>query len=119
MSDHPHNFPKLHNASWPGVVGKDPDSDQPPIDLDTMLDLTAAAEVDGIKFDGTDLFLFDPHVSIDSTRGRSDPRHSATTYQVRLPTNLQPVVRQRRNPRLCEFALHRWGGDDDSDVLSC
>ena len=59
-------LPKLHNASWPGVVGKGPDS-EPPIDLDTMLDLTAAAEVDGVKFDGTDLFLFDPHVSIDST----------------------------------------------------
>jgi hypothetical protein len=32
-----------------------------------MLDLTAKAEVDGQKFDGVDLFLFDPHVSIDST----------------------------------------------------
>jgi sugar phosphate isomerase/epimerase len=32
-----------------------------------MLDLTAAAEVDGRKFDGVDIFLFDPHVSIDST----------------------------------------------------
>lgn len=63
---HPHNFPKLHNASWPGVVGKGPDS-EPPIELETMLDLTAAAEVDGVKFDGTDIFLFDPHVSIDST----------------------------------------------------
>ncbi len=60
-------YPKLHNAAWPGVVGKDPDSDQPPIDLDTMLDLTAAAEVDGVKFDGFDLFLSDPHVSIDSS----------------------------------------------------
>ncbi|QDT90557.1 sugar phosphate isomerase/epimerase family protein [Gimesia algae] len=67
MSDNAANtLPKLHNAAWPGVVGKGPDS-EPPIDLDTMLDLTAAAEVDGIKFDGTDLFLFDPHVSIDST----------------------------------------------------
>ncbi len=67
MSDHTANIlPKLHNAAWPGVVGKGPDS-EPPIDLDTMLDLTAAAEVDGIKFDGTDLFLFDPHVSIDSS----------------------------------------------------
>ncbi|MGH7127791.1 MAG: sugar phosphate isomerase/epimerase family protein [Planctomycetaceae bacterium] len=66
MTAHPHNFPKLHNAAWPGVVGKDPGSDQPPVDLDTMLDLTAAAEVDGIGFDGVDLFLFDPHVSIDS-----------------------------------------------------
>lgn len=60
-------FPKLHNAAWPGVVGKEPDSDQPPIDLDTMLDLTATAEVDGVKFDGVDLFLFDPHISIDIT----------------------------------------------------
>ena len=60
------NFPKLHNAAWPGVVGKGDDS-EPPIDLDTMLDLTAAAEVDGTKFEGVDLFLFDPHVNIDST----------------------------------------------------
>jgi sugar phosphate isomerase/epimerase len=35
--------------------------------LDTMLDLTAAAEVEGVKFDGIDLFLFAPHVDIDST----------------------------------------------------
>jgi len=61
------NFPKLHNAAWPGVVGKDPDSDQPPIELSTMLDLTSAAEVDGVKFDGIDLFLFDPHLSIDAS----------------------------------------------------
>ena len=45
---------------------KGPDS-EPPIDLDTMLDLTAAAEVDGQKFDGFDLFLFAPHVDIDSS----------------------------------------------------
>ena len=64
MASHPHNFPKLHNAAWPGVVGKGPDS-EPPIDLDTMLDLTAAAEVDGVKFDGVDLFLYAPHVEID------------------------------------------------------
>src|SRR6188474_3769998 len=60
------NFPKLHNAAWPGVVGKGEGS-EPPIDLDTMLNMTAAAEVDGVKFDGVDLFLFDPHVSIDSS----------------------------------------------------
>ena len=61
-----HRFPALHNAMWPGLVGKGPDS-EPPIDLDTMLDLTANASVDGVRFDGVDLFLFDPHVSIDST----------------------------------------------------
>ena len=52
---------------WPGLVGKGPDS-EPPIDLDTMLDLTAAASVDGERFEGVDLFLFDPHVDIDSDR---------------------------------------------------
>ena len=67
MSDHPNNYPKLHNAAWPGVVGKGGEGNEPFIPLDTMLDLTAAAEVDGRKFDGVDLFLFDPHVSIDAT----------------------------------------------------
>ncbi len=62
-----HSFPKLHNAAWPGLVGKEPGTENPPIDLDTMLDYTANAEVDGQKFDGIDLFLSDPHVSIDST----------------------------------------------------
>src|ERR671937_431072 len=51
---------------WPGLVGKGPGA-EPPIDLDTMLDLTAAASVDGARFDGVDLFLFDPHTSIDAT----------------------------------------------------
>lgn len=66
MSAHTHSFPKLHNAMWPGLVGKGPDS-EPPFDLDTMLDFTAKAEVDGVKFDGVDIFLFDPHISIDIT----------------------------------------------------
>lgn len=59
------NFPRLHNAAWPGVVGKGPDS-EPPIALDTMLQMTAYAEIDGVRFDGVDLFLADPHTSIDS-----------------------------------------------------
>src|SRR5579864_1147103 len=52
---------------WPGLVGKGPDS-EPSIDLKTMLDMTAAAEVDGVKFDGVDLFASLPHVDIDSTK---------------------------------------------------
>ncbi|HUF61439.1 MAG TPA: TIM barrel protein [Verrucomicrobiales bacterium] len=59
-------YPKLHNAAWPGVVGKGPDS-EPVIELDDMLDLTAAAEVNGRRFDGVDLFLSAPHVDIDSS----------------------------------------------------
>jgi hypothetical protein len=61
------NCPKLHNAMWPGLVGKGPDS-EPPIDLDTMLRLTAAARASGAKFEGVDLFLTDPQTSIDSTK---------------------------------------------------
>jgi sugar phosphate isomerase/epimerase len=52
---------------WPGLVGKGGPGAEPPIDLDTMLDMTAKATSNGSKFDGVDLFLFDPHVSIDST----------------------------------------------------
>jgi sugar phosphate isomerase/epimerase len=60
------NFPKLHNATWPGIVGKGPDS-EPVIPFDKMLEMTAAAEVDGIKFDGVDLGLLDPHIDINSS----------------------------------------------------
>ena len=65
MSANQNNYPKLHNAMWPGLVGKGSPGGEPCIDLDTMLDLTARAEVNGVKFDGVDLFLYDPHVSID------------------------------------------------------
>src|SRR5712692_7803419 len=61
-----HKYPALHNAMWPGLVGKGPDS-EPPIDLETMLNLTAAAQVDGVRFDGVDLFLSLPHTDIDSS----------------------------------------------------
>jgi sugar phosphate isomerase/epimerase len=60
------NYPKLHNATWPGVVGKG-DGSEPVISLDTLLTLTANAEVDGVKFDGVDIGLFDIHFRIDST----------------------------------------------------
>jgi sugar phosphate isomerase/epimerase len=66
MKTSQHPYPALHNAMWPGLVGKGPDS-EPPIDLETMLDLTAGAEIDGTRFEGVDLFLFAPHVDIDST----------------------------------------------------
>jgi len=62
----PNLFPALHNAMWPGLVGKGPDS-EPPIDLETMLCLTASANVNGVRFDGVDLFLCAPHTDIDSS----------------------------------------------------
>jgi sugar phosphate isomerase/epimerase len=62
------NYPKLHNATWPGIVGKGPDS-EPPISLEKMLEMTAAAEVDGVKFDGVDVGLFDPSINLDDQDG--------------------------------------------------
>ena len=63
----PNNYPKLHNAAWPGLVGKggSEEGSEPLIGLDTMLDMTAAAEIDGVKFDGVDVFLYHPHFDID------------------------------------------------------
>ena len=53
---------------WPGLVGKgDDEGQEPPISLEHMLDLTAAAEVDGQKFDGIDYFLFLPHTDPNAT----------------------------------------------------
>jgi sugar phosphate isomerase/epimerase len=59
--------PKLHNAMWPGLVGKEPGTDHPPISLERMLELTAAAEVNGQKFEGIDYFLFHPHTDPDAS----------------------------------------------------
>ncbi len=57
---------KLHNAMWPGLVGKEEGSEQPPISLDRMLQLTKDTEVAGRGFDGVDLFLCNPHLDIDA-----------------------------------------------------
>jgi len=67
MAAHVNDFPKLHNATWPGMVGKGSAGADPVIDFDTMLAMTAAAEVDGVRFDGVDIFLFAPHLDIDAS----------------------------------------------------
>ncbi len=60
------NYPKLHNATWPGIVGKGEGS-EPVIAFDNMLEMTAAAEVGGVKFDGVDIGLFNPHFNVDGS----------------------------------------------------
>jgi len=68
MADHANTFPKLHNAMWPGVVGKGAPGAEPFIPLDTLLELTSKAEYEGQKFDGVDLWLADPHISINASK---------------------------------------------------
>jgi sugar phosphate isomerase/epimerase len=61
-------YPKLHNAMWPGLVGKGTgEGQEPPISLERMLELTAAASVNGTKFDGIDYFLFLPHTNPEAS----------------------------------------------------
>ena len=94
----PHAFPALHNAMWPGLVGKGPDS-EPPIDLDTMLDLTAAARVDGVRFDGVDLFLSPaPHRHRFLRRRPGAPRRQARLQRTarRLAGRARLAAHRRR-----------------------
>ncbi|MHC4994398.1 MAG: TIM barrel protein [Planctomycetota bacterium] len=61
--------PKLHNAMWPGLVGKGGDEEgaEPAISLERMLELTAGAEVNGQKYEGIDYFLFLPHTDPEAS----------------------------------------------------
>lgn len=60
---------QLHNATWPGLVGKsDADGGEPPISLDRMIELTAAARGPrGEKFDGVDLIILPPHFNLSES----------------------------------------------------
>ena len=89
------NYPKLHNATWPGIVGKGPDS-EPVIPFDTMLEMTAAAEVNGLKFEGVDIGLFDPHINIEGSL--DDIRKAANTvadkvsaYNLKVGSLVAPI----------------------------
>jgi hypothetical protein len=69
MAEHLNTYPKLHNAAWPGIVGKGAADGEPIIALDALLRLTANARADGQKFDGIDLFVTAPHFPIDADAG--------------------------------------------------
>jgi hypothetical protein len=69
MSSQTNNYPKLHNAAWPGIVGKGAPDSEPIIALDTLLRLTANARAGDQKFDGIDLLVTAPHFDIDADAG--------------------------------------------------
>lgn len=59
---------KIHNAMWPGLVGKEEGTDHPPISLERMLEMTKAARTEqGGHFDGIDYFLYLPHTDPDAS----------------------------------------------------
>ena len=53
MRAHKNQYPKLHNAMWPGLVGKGSPGAEPFISLDTMLDLTAVESNFGLTNDAS------------------------------------------------------------------
>ena len=53
---------------WPGLVGKEEGSDQPPISLDRMIELTVNSEAGGQRYDGIDMFLYFPHLNIEASK---------------------------------------------------
>ena len=61
---------KLHNAMWPGTVGKGEGADEPAISLENMLKMTTRARVEGNGFDGIDLNIMAPHLDIDAEKDK-------------------------------------------------
>ena len=122
--DRRNNFPKLHNAMWPGLVGKGPDS-EPPISLDEMLQLTAAAEVDSIKFDGVDLFPAEPHTSINSSS--DDIKKLADTSRQKIWKSALWSLRYGRRwaaappwaTRLTASGSSRWSAKPAASASNC
>ena len=85
------NYPKLHNATWPGIVGKGQDP-EPVIAFDTMLEMTAAAEVEGIRFDGIDVGLFNPHFDVDNSNdGIKKLADKVASFNLKIGSLVAPI----------------------------
>lgn len=83
---------KLHNAMWPGIVGKGQGSEEEPIALHKMIELTASTSVRGQGFDGIDLILAAPHLDVHS--GRDEIIKFADTvisYKLKIGSVVAPV----------------------------
>jgi sugar phosphate isomerase/epimerase len=84
------NFPKLHNATWPGLVGKGPDS-EPIIPFDSLLEMTAAAEVNGVKFDGLDVGLLEPHFDLNNPDEAKKLADKVSKYNLKVGSLVAPI----------------------------
>ena len=74
MAEQANNYPKLHNAAWPGIVGKGTPDSEPIIPLDTLLKLT-----DGGLFVKGERFLQD--LDADAVIGGDQRRLQAVQQQ--------------------------------------
>ena len=83
-------LPKLHNATWPGLVGKGPDS-EPVIAFDQLLEMTAAAEVGGVKFDGIDVGLLEPHIYLDQADEAKKLAEKVSKHGLKVGSLVAPI----------------------------
>ena len=83
-------LPKLHNATWPGLVGKGPDS-EPVIAFDQLLEMTAAAEVGGVKFDGIDVGLLEPHIYLDQAEEAKKLADKVSKHGLKVGSLVAPI----------------------------
>lgn len=83
-------LPKLHNATWPGLVGKGPDS-EPVIPFDALLAMTAASEVNGVKFDGIDVGLLEPHFNLDDPDEPKRLADKVAKHQLKVGSLVAPI----------------------------
>ncbi|MEY3644225.1 MAG: hypothetical protein RLZZ207_920, partial [Bacteroidota bacterium] len=83
-------LPKLHNATWPGLVGKGPDS-EPVISFDQLLEMTAAAEVGGVKFDGIDVGLLEPHIYLDQAEEAKKLAEKVSKHGLKVGSLVAPI----------------------------
>jgi len=84
------NYPKLHNATWPGLVGKGPDS-EPVIPFDSLLEMTAAAEVNGVKFDGIDVGLLEPHFDLNDPEAAEKLAEKVSKFNLKVGSLVAPI----------------------------
>ena len=120
MTEHANNYPKLHNAAWPGVVGKGDDG-EPPIDLDTMLNLTADAEVDGVKVRDTGsvqgaIVTFTVN-GRDASGIKAALHGQAINVSVVTPSSARFDMEERQLPDLVRASVHYFNTEREIERL--
>ena len=72
------------------MVGKGPDS-EPVIPFDTLLAMTAASEVNGVKFDGIDVGLLAPHFNLDDPDEPKRLADKVAKHQLKVGSLVAPI----------------------------
>src|SRR5690606_30833777 len=76
--------------TWPGLVGKGGDS-EPIVPFDSLLEMTAAAEVNGVKFDGLDVGLLEPHFDLNNPDEAKKLADKVSKYNLKVGYLVAPI----------------------------